>query len=70
MLNRSTSLAMSTRVLKVLPGKLDIKRHSPSILYIYIYVARFKVNLINLVEHKHMYTVRYVLYIRLQTRRL
>ena len=27
------SLAMSTSVLKALPGKLDIKRHSPSILY-------------------------------------
>ena len=26
---------MSTSVLKALPGKLDIKRHSPSILYIY-----------------------------------
>ena len=25
---------MSTSILKVLPGKLDIKRHSPSILYI------------------------------------
>ena len=25
--------AMSTSVLKALPGKLDIKRHSPSILY-------------------------------------
>ena len=24
---------MSTSVLKALPGKLDIKRHSPSILY-------------------------------------
>ena len=34
MLNRSASLAMSTCVLKALPGKLDIKRHSPSILYI------------------------------------
>ena len=34
MLNRSTSLAMSTSVLKALPGKLDIKRHSPSILYL------------------------------------
>ena len=33
-LNRSASLAMSTSVLKALPGKLDIKRHSPSILYI------------------------------------
>ena len=35
MLNRSASLAMSTSVLKALPGKLDIKRQSPSILYIY-----------------------------------
>ena len=35
MLNRSASLAMSTSVLKALPeGKLDIIRHSPSILYI------------------------------------
>ena len=25
---------MSTSVLKALPGKLDIKRHSPSILYL------------------------------------
>ena len=33
MLNRSESLAMSTSILKALPGKLDIKRHSPSILY-------------------------------------
>ena len=36
MLNRSASLAMSTCVLKALPGKLDIKRHSPSILYVYM----------------------------------
>ena len=36
MLNRSASLAMSTSVLKALPGKLDIKRHSPSILYLFI----------------------------------
>ena len=35
MLNRSASLAMSTSVLKALPGKLDIKIHSPSILYAY-----------------------------------
>ena len=35
LLNLSTSLAMSTSVLKALPGKLDIKRHSPSILYLY-----------------------------------
>ena len=36
MLNRSASLRMSTSVLEALPGKLDIKRHSPiaSILYI------------------------------------
>ena len=34
MLNRSASLAMSTSVLKALPGKLDIKRHLPSILYL------------------------------------
>ena len=34
MLNRSTSLAMSTGLFKSLPGKLDIKQHSPSIIYI------------------------------------
>ena len=34
MLNRSASLAMSKSVLKALPGELDIKRHSPSILYL------------------------------------
>ena len=34
MLNRSASLAMSTSVLKAESGKLDIKRNSPSILYI------------------------------------
>ena len=34
MLNRSACLAMSTSILEALPGKLDIKRHSPSILYI------------------------------------
>ena len=34
MLNRSASLTMSTCVLKALPGKLDIKRHLPSILSI------------------------------------
>ena len=42
MLNRSASLAMSTSVLKALPGKLDIKRHSPSILYLqYSLFTRF-----------------------------
>ena len=35
MLNRSASLAMSTSILEAMPGKLDIKRHTPSILYIW-----------------------------------
>ena len=39
MLNRSTSLAMSTSVLKALPDKLDIKRHSPSILYLLVHLG-------------------------------
>ena len=34
MLNRSGSLAMSTSVLRALPGKLDIKSHSPCIIYL------------------------------------
>ena len=34
MLNRPASLAMSTSILKALPGKLDIIRHSPCILFI------------------------------------
>ena len=34
MLNRSASLVMSTCILKALPGKLDIKRHEPGILYL------------------------------------
>ena len=33
-MNRSASLVMSTSILKALPGKLDIKRHSPGILYV------------------------------------
>ena len=33
LLNWSASLPMSTCILGALPGKLDIKRHSPSILY-------------------------------------
>ena len=33
-INYLASLTMSTSVLKALPAKLDIKRHSPSILYI------------------------------------
>ena len=35
MLNCSASLAMSTSILKALPGKLDIKSHSPSVLCLY-----------------------------------
>ena len=34
MLNRSESFVMSTSVLKALPGKLDIERHSHNILYV------------------------------------
>ena len=49
MLNRSASLAMSTSVLKALPGKLDIKRHSPSILYLFsIAVFRHAYSLVRL----------------------
>ena len=42
MLNRSVSLSMSTSILKALPGKLDIKRHSPSILYVYTFLSVIK----------------------------
>ena len=38
MLNRSACLAKSTRVLKALPDKLDVKRQSPSIFYAYTVV--------------------------------
>ena len=47
MFNRSASLAMSTSVLEALPGKPDIKRHSPSILYI------FSMTRVNNVTRKH-----------------
>ena len=36
MLNRWARLPMSTSVLEALPGKLDIKRHSTSILYLHL----------------------------------
>ena len=36
MLNCSASLSMSTSILKDLPGKFDIKRHPPSILYLVV----------------------------------
>ena len=39
MLYCSASLAMSTKVLNALPGRLDIKTHSPSILYIPVHKA-------------------------------
>ena len=51
MLNRSASLAMSTCVLKALPCKLDIKRHSPSILYIHaMQSASVSLHIINIHE--------------------
>ena len=52
MLNRSASLAMSTCVLKALPGKLDIKGHSPSILYILlIYMVIYTFSMSQLSYH-------------------
>ena len=50
MLNRSASLAMSTSVLKALPGKLDIKRHLPSILYILGLQRKYMVKLVGFAE--------------------
>ena len=48
MLNLSACPAMSTSVLKALPGKLDIKRHSPSILYLWVnFKKQCKVNYLN-----------------------
>ena len=41
MLNRSASLAMSTTVLKALPGELDIKRHSFTVVFS-IYSLKFR----------------------------
>ena len=52
MLNRSASLAMSTSILKALPGKLDIKRHSPSILY--------KFNVSNRANYDEMYVMQHL----------
>ena len=39
MLNHSASLPMSTIVLKALPGKLNVKRHSSSLLYFCYYLC-------------------------------
>ena len=49
MLNCSASLAMSTSFLEALPGKLDIKRHSPSILsrVFSIYLTELQLNKTN-----------------------
>ena len=44
MVNGLASLAMSKSVLKALLGKLDTKRHSPSILYL------FDIQLANILE--------------------
>ena len=55
MLNRSASLAMSICVLKALPGKLDIKRHSPSFLYILIpdrFMVMFRHNCTTITENR------------------
>ena len=52
MLNRSASLAMSTNVLKALPGRLDIKRHSPSILYI-LDTLTLEENTMNTIDNQH-----------------
>ena len=50
MLNRSTSLAMSTSVFKALPGNLDIKRHS-------LYTVRAKQNQFSLGQgsNRHLF---------------
>ena len=40
-----TSLAISTCVLKALPGKLDIKRHPSSILYMSLALASYWIQL-------------------------
>ena len=39
MLNHMASLAMSTSVLEALPGKIDIKRHSPNIIYLCVCIV-------------------------------
>ena len=42
MLIRSASLAMSTSVLEALPGKFDIKRHSPRLLVLSISLSDYR----------------------------
>ena len=42
MLNSSASLAISTYILEALSGKLGIKRHSPSILYLlHLFIQKY-----------------------------
>ena len=53
MLNRSASLGMSTCVLKALPSKLDIKRHSPSILHLSISLTTYKTTVVSQ-PHRHV----------------
>ena len=47
MLNRSASLAMSTSILKAEPGKIDINRRDPGVLFISLsIVSLFKLAII------------------------
>ena len=79
MLNRSASLAMSTCVLKALPGKLEIKRHSPRILYFQVLTAMLttvmqttamrgtasSVQMVTIYHHQDQVTVAHVEHIAL-----
>ena len=57
MLNRSANLAMSTSVLKALPGKLDIKRHSPSTVFS-INMVLFQKNRIKEAAQRYQYALK------------
>ena len=59
MLNRSASLAMSTSVLKALPRKLDIKRHSPSIFYLFVQLFICTANSCSKPINSQIYRYRY-----------
>ena len=50
-MNLSASLAMSTSVLKALPGKLDIKKHLPGILFIYDIIGSVREGIIRVCPH-------------------
>ena len=63
MLNRSASLAMSTSILKALPGKPDIKRHSPSILYLPVLVHITVIQ----IYHSHRLKIKHTSYKNCQT---